>query len=329
MSFRWILLWLFIVAFATMNGAYSQGTSTSEPLNVKENLFRIGYLSDESGLPLTTTSMNGLREALLRDSDLSAHLHDQGFTGIGLYEADGSADLVPRLIGEEFHLSFCTTRNWVEVSDRYEAFLQTREPDDILNSRTGFALRRGVIFVGPTHPLFSQAAEGASVQSVLEAKDQAPFAVVQSQDLAGYVAPLLWLKDQQPEASAAEQQFLWCRSGEEVVKSVVSGLAPVGACEERELVVTLREWNLEEREKELVRVIARTTPIPANPVLLRNDLNKNTNLRQRLQVVLREFARSGGLQEMQLTASTNADYAEARLLMNRFRESTQLPGSRQ
>ncbi|MGF1572470.1 MAG: PhnD/SsuA/transferrin family substrate-binding protein [Sumerlaeia bacterium] len=292
-------------------------------------LFRIGYLSRDSGLPLTTTSMNGLRKALLDDVELYQLLQEAGYWGVGLYEADGSEDLLPRLKGGEFDLAFCTTRNWVDVSGEYNAFLQTREPEDIINSRTGFALRRGVIFIGPTHPLFAESInestpQATTVQRYFNTEEASPFAVVQSQDLAGYVAPLLWIETQFTAAGMGspfvQQQFLWCRSGDEVVKTVVSGLATIGACEERELISTLHRSNLEDKQARLIKVIARTAPIPAHPVILHNKLMANDALRRRLQSVLREYARSGGLEGMQLNPSSNQDYLEAEMLMQRFRE---------
>lgn len=295
---------LFLILSVFPWAIYAQETSPS--------LFRIGYLRDASESGFQSSEMNILRRALLDDEAFVGQLNLAGYDSIGLYEADGASDLLPRMASGEFQLVFASARTWSEVSQDYEVILQTREPRDIINPRTGRATRRGVIFITPRHPAFD---EEWSEGQWAEYFHQHPVAVVQSQSLTGYIAPMLALRDQ---LSIREEslEYLWCASGEEVTKSAIAGLVDVGVCEELELEETLEKYQLEDRRDELVKVVFRTAPVPTTPVLVQTTLPPT--LKVEVARTVQKVSSDGVFNNSKLIPATSVDYREVSRMIQRY-----------
>jgi len=265
------LLNLFII-FLCFLFAANVAAQSNDSNPIEQKIFRIGYLRANSEGGHATSEMNRLRDYLQNQQQIQTEMQRQGFGSIGLYEADGPADLIPRLQAGEFDLVFCTSTIWHQVKSNYTIIVQKQQKNDILNPRTGLSMRRGVIFVSSRHEAFENDWTNDQWSEYLLSNQ---IAVVQSQSLSGYITPMLYLRD---EIGVDEQSItpLWCRSGNEVAKSVVSGLVDVGACEERDLEAVFNTPALQGKESEIVKVIFRTTPVASSPVMISRNLSEES-----------------------------------------------------
>jgi hypothetical protein len=113
---------------------------------------------------------------------------------------------------------------------------------------------------------------------------RSPLAVPSADSAAGYIYPRVQMARQYGGAQPAV--FWFCGSDAEVVKHVVAGLAPIGACRTGALIALLGR----EGQDRYVNVLFQTQPYPTDPIVLRRDLlPASSPLGQALKSALRQY----------------------------------------
>ena len=252
--------------------------------------FAIGYLPEGSDLPLPAVILEELRNYLLGTEAIARELTRAGYSGVILSACDGPRDMVQRINVGEFDLVFATAvvfaRAELAKGDHdtlaYEPILQTLLPEDLDPPRGQGPMRRGVLIVGPSSPLFAQ--KNPSPEEVRKLLAAGPLAVSDAYSAAGYIYPLV--KIQGMYDGVRPQRIWFCGSEAEVLKHIVAGLAPMGACREGVLAELLPKG----KETEYCRVLWQTDPFPTDPVLLRRELLPAlSDLGRELKVGLQSF----------------------------------------
>ncbi|MCB2156338.1 phosphate/phosphite/phosphonate ABC transporter substrate-binding protein [bacterium] len=315
---RRFLLLLLAVIFCLP--AWAQDEPTSGTLTHRtDRLLRIGFLRPEGEADMTPVQLEALREYLLAVPEVTAAMETEGYEGIGLFSTDGGRDMLRRLNALEFDVAFVPARAWAEQQTGYTVILQTRRERDFTSSRGGRVLQRGVIVISARSPLFAQ--DELSDDDVAEYLTDQRIAVVASQSVAGFVAPLLEMSRrfgiQRPRGG-----LIWFESSAEVTKAVVAGLVDVGACEEGAMEETLDRSGLNaEQKNDVRRVILRTNPVMTDPVIVHPGLAPQVSeLGRELKRALRDFSLQGGFGRVQLQSARDSDYQEVRLLLTEFDE---------
>jgi len=260
--------------------------------------------------------MEALQNRLLAEEGVRSAMTAAGVDGIGLYPTDGGRDMLRRLRAGEFDLAFVPSRIWAEQSGGYTVILQTRRERDIVSPRGNLVLQRGLLFVSRRSPLYDEAELSREVVAQYLAQNR--IAVVSTQSMAGFVAPMLEMARTygltQPRGG-----LLWCESSAEVTKAVLAGLADVGACEEGAHDETIALAGLEDRKDDLRRVLCRTAPVPTDPVAVRASLAPSRSpLGLELKRVLRNFSLEGGLGPVTLQEARDSAWEESRDLLREF-----------
>lgn len=227
--------------------------------------FAIGFLPEGSDLKNAAALMEELRQFLLSRPTVRYALARGGYDDIILSPCDGPRDMVQRMAEEEFELVFATAVVYAgytrQIGPYYEPILQTCRRGDI-RSRDAGVYRQGVVFIGPSCPLFThESLDKAEIRDLLL---HSSLAVPSADSAAGYIAPRYkLLKDY----GLQKAKFLFCGSDADVVKHVISGLADVGACREGELSQLLPQKSA----FPFYRIIIKTDPVPTDPILIDQD----------------------------------------------------------
>lgn len=263
------------MARAQESPAESEGAPEAPP-RVRE--LAIGYLLDgsdlsgagiEGGPASVRALMERMRERLEATPRLREAMAAAGYGEIVCRACAEPFDMLQRLRAEEFEAAFATgviyARHLLARDPRaaprpppYEPVLQTRYlKGDVADGPGPGVYRKGSIFLGPGSSLWNTP---EPTEAELRAElARVRLAVPDSFSATGYLYPWLRIRERHPGIRPPSPIF--CRSGEEVVRHVVSGLAAAGACESR---------LLEGRPG--VREIDRTPLVPTDPFLLRRDL---------------------------------------------------------
>jgi len=253
------------------------------------HVFRIGYIPRPAEGGMDETLGRRLGEFLQADRDLRRALRSEGYSpDIAVLPADGYNDLASRLEQEQFDLAFCPAAVFAALGGGYRVILQERHPGDIVDSRGDEPARRqGVIFVGPTSPLFRQAPTTATLSRVLAENE---FAVPSAYDAAGFHYPCLALADEFG-VSPRQLRLRFCGSSREVVKHVVSGLAAIGACDSAALDHWLAEAVPNLPLEDIVWPLPISMrPIPTDPVIVRQSLDPaSSEIGRRIRDALQRF----------------------------------------
>lgn len=246
--------------------------------------FSIGFLPEGSDIANTSRVMEALRQYLEKNEATATILKRDGYSEIVLSACDSPRDMVQRMNEGEFDLVFATAVVYARQDGRHygEPILQTHEPDDFFNKQEGY-MRRGVVFAGPASALFNPQVELTS-EAIHDELARQWLAVPSSDSAAGYILPRLQLSLRYHLESPAG--FLFCGSDAEVVKHVVSGLTPVGACREG----ALRELIPVQDASGYYRVLFETIYYPTDPIVVSNRLYPTrSDLGVALKSALREF----------------------------------------
>lgn len=231
--------------------------------------FSIGYLSEGTDIPGATARMELLQRILTHREDFRTALKAAGYTGVILSPCEYPRDMVQRMIDGEFDLVFATAmvyaqRPWTD----YEPILQFKLPGDYLLQAAdpdSGVFRQGVIFAGPSCPLFNQKAEPTPKEDLRRLFTRVPLAVPSADSAAGYLSPrYVMVKELGLQTILTP---LFCGSDAEVVKHVVSGMVEVGACR----MEVLKEL-IPEHPESFYHILSRTVPMPTDPILLRRQL---------------------------------------------------------
>lgn len=258
--------------------------------------FRIGYIAPEVESPLDGAWYRDLKEALEEDSTFASLMGQADVEGVALRPCDDAGDMLQRMLMGEFDVVFCPAlvfvRNRVErerLGERLEyhvVFQTRRRGQDAADSHPGGSPRRqGVLFARKNWPATGWDGKEIDLKKHLHGE---PLAVSGSYDTVGYfyIRMILWEEYDQ----TVPGEFRFYGAPEEVVKAVVSGLTPVGACEEsvlEEVVASLGNT----RVSDLVRVLAKTPPVVTDPVLFHERVypeNMQNRLGRRAAEIIRD-----------------------------------------
>ncbi|MDX2177875.1 MAG: PhnD/SsuA/transferrin family substrate-binding protein [Candidatus Sumerlaeia bacterium] len=284
-----------MLAAATWTQAQRAPAPRAEPL-------RVGFLRGAPDGAPTLAELEALRRRIESDATLGAALADAGFSGAGLFPADGAEDLLRRLDAGEFDLAFVPARILARQRPGYRVALQARRDSDIFPPRGGLVLRGGAVIAREQRPVAEALAEG-------------PVAVVATESLAGHIAPALLLR-REHGIDLRRLDLVWFDSSEEVVKAVVSGLASAGVCESGALPAVLgAEW----RAQGFVAVLAESEPVPTDPVVLRASLAPEVSpLGRLLRAAVVDHAREDGFGGVQYQEAADDAYARLPALLEEF-----------
>lgn len=230
--------------------------------------FRMGFLQSEEDRSTSLSWYESLKHFLLNEPSVVSSLKKHRMNGIVLLPAEGYRDMLQRMDLNEFDLAFCSNVIFVEQKGEYRPILQWRS--DIFDSRgQGMTLHKGVIIVGRTSPLFDM--EKRTKSDIIKYIRSRPMAFVSVHNAVGYVYPRLCLWRNYGIREPGD--FIFCRSSEEVVKYVVSGLVDLGACEKETFHSVLKNSCPDIPEEKLARVLIETPPAPTNPIVIRSSLH--------------------------------------------------------
>ena len=272
----------------TAGGIAASSFAQPAPQTESGRKFSIGYLKEGSDLTNATSRMERLRQFLLARLDFRA----AGYDGIVLSQCGSPRDMVQRIIEKdrdrlgEFDLVFATAMVYAQSAGAaYEPILQFKQPGDIapgLPGRETGVFRQGVIFVGPSSPLFGRPANIPRAE-LARLLGRTPLAVPSDDSAAGYLSPHhVMVHDLKLQNIPAP---LFCGSDEEVIKHVVSGLLEVGACREEALLELLPN-----NPAKYYRILCKTDVIPTDPILVRRSLVPSGSLLGgQLKLALRDF----------------------------------------
>jgi ABC-type phosphate/phosphonate transport system substrate-binding protein len=188
-----------------------------------------------------------------------------GVSELVIQAADTHQNLIDAMNQNQLDLVFCTSVAFVTQNGEYDALFQVRREKDFFSARGDLVLHRGAIIVGNRSPLFFSRNPLADLPAALE---RGPMAMVGSHSAAGYVYPILSIRASIPQDKLGHPP-VFLGSSEEVVKSVLSGTAEVGACDASSIERVLSRQKLDSVQSRLLNVVTTTDPIPTDPILLR------------------------------------------------------------
>lgn len=321
----WACLMLLIMsvspAFSQMSGESDRSAAPSTPR--RENAaFRIGFLSNDAEQTLSTEFFNRLKKDLWDEPQIHDALITLGFGSIAALPADGHRDLVTRMEHGEFDLVFCPSLVYGTQEGPYRVMLQLRRDRDIWDTHgEGKVLQQGVVFVSNRSPLFT--ADQPTTSQIAAYIGENRMAVVSAFSAAGYCYPFLKLA--RDYGGARPNEYFFCDSSEEVVKTVVSGLADLGACERGVIERVLDPAKTGRESSEFVKILFFTNFSPTDPVVIRDIYRPEVSeLGRRIKDGLKQFmARpdiatlTGGIR---LEASSDAAYKNLREELKNFRK---------
>lgn len=276
-----------ILAFLLFSTPAAAQETSGTLTRTKNSVLRIGYLrGSPEGAPKASQLEDLIRAFNTRDK-LLAEMALAGRSGFGLFACEAGEDMLRRLDAGEFDLAFVPAKTFAQQKSGYHVILQTRRPGDKYPPRGGAVLREGAIFVSPRSHLYDR--PNATPDEVAKALRGAPFAVVSTQSVAGFVAPLNILA-RDFGLAPQETDLIWFDSSEEVARAVISGLADAGACEAGSLQALLATAPKTPEGQPLARVIRFTEPLPTDPVIVRGEFGPATSeLGRQLRTAIREY----------------------------------------
>ncbi|MCE5231528.1 phosphate/phosphite/phosphonate ABC transporter substrate-binding protein [bacterium] len=273
---------------------------------------RIGYLTDGSDFVPADDPFGGdalshrLSDAILSSKNLVSAMERAGFSGVEMIPISSSGEMLQLMRTGNLHLVLCTaiiygyfrqSAGETQTPFDYEPMLQSRRRGDFDYGHGNGILRRGVVIVGPSSPLFTK--QPLKEPELARAIANSPLAVVSIDSAAGYLFPLLTLSAPPYNVSRPGQTW-FCGSDTDAVSHVVSGLAPFGACREGALAATLgsiaKANHTTDTLSRYCRIVLKTAPFPTDPILIRGDLLPSrvpatllSDVGRELKPVLREF----------------------------------------
>ncbi len=249
--------------------------------------------------------MEDLRLYLLARSDVRQSLRESGYDDhdIVLSPCNGPADEFQRMGLVEFDMAFASavvyarhlTRFLTLGSDPdYEPIMQAAHALDIRPpGQDAGVWRQGVVFAGLSSRLMKQTALTSLTTPLLrDILTHEPLAVPSADSAAGYIYPRVQMES---SYGVSKPEIWFCGTDAEVVKHVVSGLVPLGACRMDTLIALAGPSE----KSRYYRILFQTPPIPTDPIVLRRELLPATSkLGQMLKNALRQYFTSDRLKKI-------------------------------
>lgn len=327
-------VWLLI---GTMLCSAGYAPAAPEPVKPPARPFLIGYMNSETPGAMDRSWFRRLASYLNNNEDcrlFQEELNRQGYGAVELIAAEGFGDLVARLENRELDCAFCPAVAFVRqigtrqdiVRSSYTVVFQIRRPTDVGDPPK----RHGAIIVGPQHPLYRKPSDRTGRVDIDQiarhvASDQ--IALVSRYSAPGYLYPLHALS-RSPDFSPP-QRPVFRGSSEEVVKTVLSGLVSIGACEITATSETLHGTGLEPSAAELYDVILETAGAPADPVVFRDRFNpQRSKTGKLLRACLEAYFRVHRPGRLRIVASNNLAFQELKEVVEEFDKSFAREGIR-
>lgn len=254
------------------------GADTSGTLPLARPL-RIGFLRGaQEGTP-PPSELESMVRSFKSNVPLVEALRSAGYEGTALLACDGGEDMLRRLDAGEFDLAFAPAKVFARQTGGYRPILQSRRAGDKFSPRGGQVLRTGALIVSRRSPLFD--VQSPSPEEVSRQLAGHYFAVVSTQSVAGFVAPLNLLA-RDCGLTPQQMRLVWFDSSEETARAVIAGLADAGACEAGAFQRVLSEAGEAPEGGPLARAIRFTEPLPTDPVVVRAELMPDQSVPGRL-----------------------------------------------
>jgi ABC-type phosphate/phosphonate transport system substrate-binding protein len=247
----------------------------------------VGFLREGSDFADSPYLVERMRQQLLSRPALIAALNDAGYAAdqMDLSLCFTPGDMVQRMNQQEFDLVLATALVYARQQGDYQPILMSRRPGDFQMPKEGGVLRQGVVIAGRGSELFSM--ESISTATLRHALANSPLAVASSDSAASYVYPTLKLNQQY--LLNGPGQYWFCGSESEVIKNVVAGLAPLGACREGELAALLPATP----DERYYKLLFHSDQFPTDPILVREELAPaRSPLGSELKLALKAFFQS-------------------------------------
>jgi ABC-type phosphate/phosphonate transport system substrate-binding protein len=298
--------------------------STATVVFSRARTFRIGYLRVDPESPTSSGVFQKLREFLLKQPPVQDALKAKQIDDIMIQSFDSHRLLVEAMDGEQVDLAFCSVLDYAYQRGDYEPIFQMRRPGDPHNSVGDSRVwHSGVIFVNNRSALFNMNTS-AAIEALPQYLESHEMAMVGSSSAAGYVYPYLALSRITTSPAVLNGPSVFWDSSSEVVKAVVNGIQEIGACDATALPEVLGAYGLDGRQKQLLKEILRTDPVPRDPVVMEErwidgsltDEASSALGRQISRGVQAFFERTPGLPRLE--PSTRQPFVEVKENLKRF-----------
>ena len=242
----------------------SETTNSAQESITAGTTFRIGGVLNNPDTKVDAELILQLKDFLESRPGTHKVIAEAGFQGIEVQSFEAHRLLVEAMDAEQVDLAFCSSLDYISQPGNYRAVFQLRLPND--HPGRGRLYHYGSIFVNNRSPLFGLKKDEAQARlpKFLAAKE---IALVGPNSASGYIYPYLKLSDL---AGTTPLQIRTWGSSEEVVKAVINGIAPIGACDAGAVDEVLAERALLPYRNDLIKEVARTEPLPRDPVALLN-----------------------------------------------------------
>ncbi|MCX7766377.1 MAG: phosphate/phosphite/phosphonate ABC transporter substrate-binding protein, partial [Candidatus Sumerlaeia bacterium] len=253
----------------------------------RNSLFRVGFLKADMEPLLDEVLFHRMKKYLEQQNSVKESLNESGLTSIVVLPVDGFHDMVRRMNIQEFDLVFCSATVYVRQTGNYEAILQLRRQRDIWDARGGGkVLQKGALIISCSQ--WKALGENPDPETIRQFLLNSRLAVVSIYSAPGYIFPLLKLR--RDYGISPLGSLIFCDSSEEVVKYVISGLAPAGCCEISAIEEVIQQAGLKVSSKDLIKILFETEPIPTNPVVIRSIYHpRKSKLGRELKTALRTY----------------------------------------
>ncbi len=278
--------------------------------------FNVAYIGSESDRGLSHNWFQELENDINHNDVILSELRSNGFDSIAFIPTEGYVNCIQRMNIEEFEAVFCNAVVFCEQKGNYKPVLQLRTKRDQWRSLGGQpVLQYGVIFVSGDCEIAKS--DNPSENEIRDFISKNPMGFVSQYSAAGYILPMLKIRR---DYDTNPSELIFCKSSEDVVKYVVSGLIEIGACENGVIEEVFGQTNLDEDSiNKAIKVLFTTEPIPTDPFVIKEEyLPEKSNLGKVLKDFLRDYYSKKTEGDIHLEASRNEYYKDLRELIKQF-----------
>jgi len=278
--------------------------------------FTVGYIESESDRSLTPNWFQELESDLNRNDKVKEELLKMGFDSIALIPTEGFVNCIQRMNIEEFEAVFCNAVVFCEQKGNYKPILQMRMERDQWRSLGGQpVLQYGVVFVKGGAQLAET--NNPTKEEIKNFVSGRAMGFVSQYSAAGYIVPMIKLKR---DYSASPAEPVFCKSSEDVVKYVISGLIDIGACENGVIEEVLKKNKISDKlRNKYIKVIFTTEPVPTDPLVVKESyLPEKSSLGKVLKDFIQNYYSGKTEGKIHLEPSRDEYYNDLRELLREF-----------
>jgi len=278
--------------------------------------FNIGYIESESDRGLSHNWFQELESNVNLDININKELRKENFDSIVFLPTEGYVNCIQRMNIGEFDGVFCNAVVFCEQKGNYKPILQVRTERDRWRSMGGQpVLQYGIVFVRSDSQLAK--IDNPTNEDIKIFISKRAMGFISQYSAVGYIVPMLKIR-RDYDTNPAE--LIFCKSSEDVVKYVISGLIEIGACENGVIEEVFKKNNLDKNPiDKYVKVIFTTEPVPTDPFVAKEKyLPENSGLGKALKDFLRNYYSDKTQGAMHLEPSRDEYYDDLRELLKDF-----------